>query len=155
MEAAQEGHPQPTPEEVNMAGSRISKKQARELGLDPGPQRKPSKYRNKATWVDGVRFASKKEAARYQELKLLVGEAQGRIERGSLELQPRFPLKVNGQLICTYVADFGYREYDPVYGKVLVAVVEDVKSGFTRKNPVYRIKRKLMKALYGIDIREV
>jgi hypothetical protein len=30
-----------------------------------------------------------------------------------------------------------------------------VKSAFTRKLPVYRIKRKLMKAVYGIEIREV
>jgi len=34
-------------------------------------------------------------------------------------------------------------------------VVEDVKSEFTRKDPVYRLKYKLMKACHGIDIREV
>jgi hypothetical protein len=31
----------------------------------------------------------------------------------------------------------------------------DVKSDVTRKHPVYRIKKKLMKAVHGIDIREV
>lgn len=32
---------------------------------------KPSKYRNQPTEINGIRFASKKEARRYQDLKLL------------------------------------------------------------------------------------
>jgi len=49
--------------------------------------------------------------------------------------------------ICRYVADFGYIENGAV-------VIEDVKSKITKGLPVYRLKKKLMKALYGIDIRE-
>ena len=55
---------------------------------------------------------------------------------------------INGVKVCTYIADFTYEELGGV-------VVEDVKSEFTRKDPVYRLKNKLMKACHGIDIREV
>ena len=66
----------------------------------------------------------------------------------NLERQVRFPIVVNGVKVCTYIAD---HVYDEMAGRV----VEDVKSEFTRKDPVYRLKNKLMKACHGIDIREV
>ena len=47
-----------------------------------------SKYRNVKTEVDGILFASKKEARRYSELKLL--ERAGEIAH--LELQPRIKI---------------------------------------------------------------
>ena len=40
-------------------------------------------------------------------------------------------------------------------GRAILKSLEDVKSEFTRKDPVYRLKNKLMKACHGIDIREV
>jgi hypothetical protein len=103
--------------------------------------KKPSKYRNVPTEIDGFRFASKREARRYAQLKLLL--ASGDI--AELELQPRYPLRVGGMLICTYVADFRYLEGGEI-------VTEDVKGVMT---PAYRIKKKLMRAIYGIDVREV
>lgn len=103
-----------------------------------------SKFRNVKTVVDGKTFASKAEATRYVYLKALL--RVGEIE--SLELQPRFDLVVNGQKVCAYIADFRYRHVstDEV-------IVEDVKSKPTR-TPEYRIKKKLLKALYNIDITE-
>lgn len=95
--------------------------------------------------VDGLKFASKAEARRYGWLK--IAERAGEIEK--LECQPRFPLRVDGELICTYVADFRY-----VDRRTGLPVVEDVKSDPTR-TPVYRIKAKLLKALHGITIVEV
>lgn len=108
------------------------------------------KYRNIPTVFDGVTFASKKEARRYQELKLLerAGEITG------LELQPKWPLVVNGVGIAKYHGDFAYRDNKhrmEINGKL---IVEDVKSTAT-KTPVYKLKKKLMKAIYGIDIKEV
>lgn len=108
-------------------------------------ERQTTKFGNEPTVVDGMRFASKAEARRYQWLKL----AQAAGEIAELECQPRFPLKVDGQLICTYIADFRYREVRS--GKV---VVEDVKSAPTR-TPVYRLKAKLLKALHGVEVTEV
>ena len=102
------------------------------------------KFRNVPTIVDGVSYASKKEARRASELKLL--ERGGQI-RG-LTFQPRFPLKVNDRLVCTYVADASYVEDG-------IRIVEDTKSEVTRKHPVYRIKAKLFQAIYGFPIREV
>lgn len=103
----------------------------------------PSKYKNKKTEVDGVIFHSKREAKRYGELKLL--EGQGKIKE--LVLQPPYPCKVNGHVVTTYVADFRY--YDVCSGRV---VVEDSK-GF--RTPEYKLKKKLVEALYGIQIVEV
>lgn len=99
-----------------------------------------SKYRAVPTFVDGIRFASKAEAKRYQELKLL--ERAGEISR--LELQPRYDITINGTKVCTYVGDFRYFTKDK-------QVLEDVKGV---KTPVYRIKRKLLSALYNVEVLE-
>lgn len=103
------------------------------------------KYNNKKTVVDGITFDSKKEAGHYKVLKAL--EKAKKIS--DLELQPSYRLEVNSQLICRYRADFRYKEK---VGRKLVEVVCDVKGVRTG---MYRIKKKLMKAIYGIDIQEV
>ena len=107
------------------------------------------KYRNKPTEVDGITFASKKEAKRYQELKLL--ERAGEIS--NLKLQPAFPLRVHGYKIGKYIADFSYMSQSKHKPEGSL-VVEDVKSTAT-KTPVYSIKKKLMLAIHGINISEV
>lgn len=99
-----------------------------------------NKYRAIKTTVDGITFDSKKEAARYEELKLL--EKAGEIMY--LTLQPRFDLIVNGVKCGFYKADFQYL----AIGKT---VVEDVKGV---KTPVYNLKKKMIKAIYGFDIFE-
>jgi hypothetical protein len=102
-----------------------------------------SKFRNVRTEIDGITFSSKAEARRYQELKLL--EKAKAIH--SLELQPRYKLIVNGELVAVYVGDFHYwsNETD-------LPVVEDVKGFIT---PEFRLKKKLMKACHGIEIQEI
>ena len=94
-----------------------------------------SKYRAIKTTVDNIVFASKKEAARYSELKML--ERSGYL--GSLTLQPRYPIYFGKVKICDYVADFTYRTKD---NKI---VVEDVKG---MKTPTYRLKYKMFHACY-------
>jgi hypothetical protein len=114
--------------------------------------KRPHKYKAVPTVVDGIRFASKKEARRYAELKML--EKAGEVKE--LQLQPRFPLFSPGrgtggpyarEHICDYVADFRYRE-----GSRGLLVIEDVKGV---KTAVYRLKKKWFEAQYGIEIREV
>lgn len=100
-----------------------------------------SKYGAVRTEIDGITFASKREAKRYGELRLL--ERDGQI--AGLELQPRYPLKVNGKLVTTYVADFRFREHGAL-------VVEDAKGMRTQ---AYIIKAKLFAAIHGFQIREV
>lgn len=73
-------------------------------------------------------------------------EAAGEIS--GLRRQVRIPLVVNGVRVATYVAD-------AVYVRTGKRVVEDVKSPVTRRLPVYRLKKRLLSAIYGIDINEV
>ncbi len=116
------------------------------------PILKGAKYRNQPTIVEGHRFDSKKEARRYQELRYL--EQKGVIENLSLQvafvLAPsvRFDDEPRAKPALKYVADFVYSEG----GR---RIVEDVKSGATAKAAAYRIKRHLMKAVHGIEVKEV
>jgi hypothetical protein len=101
-----------------------------------------TKYRAIPSEVEGIRFASRMEARRYRELRLM--EAAGEIK--DLELQKRWPLVVNGKKVCTYVSDFEYTE--TMTGR---RITEDVKGARTA---VYKLKRALMQAVHGITIRE-
>jgi len=104
------------------------------------PPRK-SKYGAIKTEVDGIMFDSKKEARRYVELK----HQEATREIFKLELQPKFDLVVNGVKVGVYRGDFRYLDYE---GNT---IVEDCKG---MKTPVYRLKAKLLKAIYSITILE-
>jgi hypothetical protein len=56
---------------------------------------------------------------------------------------------MTSELIFTYVADFSYVDNVPPHP---MTVVEDVK-GF--RTPLYRLKKKLIEAQYGIAITEI
>ncbi|HYE77967.1 MAG TPA: DUF1064 domain-containing protein [bacterium] len=101
------------------------------------------KYRNEPITFEGFTFDSKKELRRWLDLR----EQQRAGQVKGLQRQVSFPIEVNGHLVCEYVADF-------VYVRDGVFVVEDVKSEVTRKQPVYRLKAKLMAAL-GMPVTEV
>lgn len=118
-----------------------------ELPIPPSAKGK-SKFLNRKVELDGHTFDSRKEAARYTELVQLL--KLGMI--ADLRLQVAFPIIVNGVTVCKYVADFVYRER--LNGDEFGEVIEDVKSAFTRKNPVYRLKKKLLEASTGKKIRE-
>lgn len=90
------------------------------------------------------RFASKDEYKRYAELRVM--ERFGDII--NLEVEPRYPIVVEGEKIGTYVGDFRYTT------KQGAVVVEDVKSPVTKTN-LFVWKKKLVKALYHIDVREI
>lgn len=123
----------------------VNAKQARLLvgTLIKGKRR--SKYGNKrTTTADGVNHPSGKQARRWAELRL----CQRAGEIYDLRREVPFELIVNGDHVCTYIADHVYQENG-------IEVVEDVKSEATANDKVYQIKRKLMKACHGIDVREV
>ena len=109
------------------------------------PKRRGSrpKYGNKKVTVQGIKFDSKWESERYLYIKSL--ELAGRVR--NLELQVRFTLEVNGQKICTYIADFRY-EKENANGD-WETIVEDAKGVET---PEFKLKKKLMKACLGIEI---
>lgn len=104
------------------------------------------KYGNRKTQVDGITFDSKAEAERYKVLRAL--ELTGVIK--GLELQKPYRLCKgrwsNGKpFSITYRADFVYT----IDGEI---IVEDVKGYRTE---AYQLKKKLMRAVYGIEIAEV
>lgn len=118
-----------------------------------------NKYRNRKYELDGIVFDSRKEARRYEELKMLEesGKIQGLMMQVKYILIPsqREPDTIGkrggvhkGKTIekeCSYIADFVYHENGET-------VVEDTK-GFKTKD--YIIKRKLMLYVYGIKIKEI
>lgn len=137
---------------------------------------KKAKYRNEPVRVNGIRFASKKEARRYLQLM----DALGVGAISDLRLQQDFTLQEayttpEGKRIraIRYQADFTYRiEWDGKWDGTGVPkgvsyadltcwsqlgrgtkVVEDTKSRPT-KTPQYRMKYKMM-ADKGFIIREV
>jgi len=97
-----------------------------------------SKYGNKKVICDGIKFDSIGEKNRYLVLKSM--EEQNFISE--LKLQVPFPIIHNGVKICKYIADFTYIQ-DNVYK------VEDLK-GF--ETPEFKLKKKMVKAFYDIDI---
>jgi hypothetical protein len=111
--------------------------------------KRQTKFRNKRVRYDGFLFGSGKEKDRYIELKLL--EKSGEIR--NLTVHPSFLLVVNGHDVGSYVADFMYR----VGSK---DVIEDTKgkderSGWSTQTQLYKLKKKLMKALYGVEVKEI
>lgn len=93
-----------------------------------------TKYRAKPITIDGIRFASQAEGNHYLLLKARL--AAGEIT--NLELQPRFPVHINGVKVCEYRADFAYFEGE--HRRVV-----DVK-GY--KTAIYRLKKKLVEAAH-------
>ena len=118
-----------------------------------------SKYGNERVQVDGIKFASKKEARRYAELKLCV---RAKVVK---DLQCQVPYEIipkqQGERAAHYVADFTYWELQalppaeqrlrPGARGVWVFVVEDTK-GFRTAD--YILKRKLMLLVHQIRITE-
>lgn len=107
----------------------------------PSEKPKRSKYGNVKTAVDGQTFDSKHEAARYAELKLLrqAKEIAGFCTQVTFHLAEK----------VDYRADFVVLYPDGHFE------VEDAKSSATSKDKVFRIKKKLMLEVYGIEIKEV
>ena len=102
-----------------------------------------SKYGSKKTIVDNIKFDSKWEAERYGQLKAMERAMFIR----DLELQVPYDIVVNDVKICRYVADFRYSQVDD-YGND-TQIVEDAKGVET---PEFKLKKKLMKAVFDIDI---
>lgn len=92
--------------------------------------------------VDGIVFASKAEARRYGELKIMVKLGLAK----ELELQPQFTFFIGDKKMFKYIADFKY------FNAIGQEVFEDVKGVRTA---VYRLKKKIIEHQYGIEITEI
>lgn len=103
---------------------------------------------------DGIVFDSLTEHARYRDLKLL--QRSGDISK--LQVHPTFKFVVAGMEVGKYTPDFSYQRNDGKH------VIEDAK-GFKKSKKTGRLlprvdrefglKRKLMKALFALDVEIV
>jgi len=102
-----------------------------------------NKYFAKKTLAFGLKFDSKWEAERWGQLKAM--ERAGVVTE--LERQIKYELSVNDIKICDYIADFRYlQQEEDGFSKL---IVEDAKGVLT---PEFKLKKKMMKAIHGIDI---
>lgn len=107
----------------------------------PAKKATRSKYRNTPTFYAGRQYASAREAKRAQELDLMekAGEIAGWI--------PQYAFRLAGGI--KYVCDFVVLLPDGTWR------AEDVKSPATRRIATYRLKRKLFRAIFHMDIVEI
>ena len=120
----------------------------------PAKKKKAGRYRRKKVTLtslqgEEITFDSASEAYRFKQLE----EQQVRGVIAGLRRQPKFLIEINGQKICEYVADFEYVLVSPG-GGIGARIVEDVKSEGTQRDGVYRLKKKMFEAYYGIELTE-
>ncbi|HKD44554.1 MAG TPA: DUF1064 domain-containing protein [Candidatus Angelobacter sp.] len=106
------------------------------------PRASQNKFRARKTTVDGVVFASKHEADRYLELKLL--QRAGKISNLILQPAIHYMSQDGRRTLFRYIPDFLYVEAGEY-------VYEDAKG---LQTPVYKLKKKLIEDRYGITIVE-
>lgn len=141
---------------------------AKQIQAEVQEEKKRSKYNNQPTERGQIKFDSKAEARRYDELMLML--KAGKIR--DLRLQPQFTLQEayttpDGERVraIIYRADFSYEAEECEclvgdYGKRTTKslgwhlVVEDVKSKPT-KTKVYAMKKKMLRDKFGITITEI
>ena len=100
-------------------------------------------YRNvKKVYIGDIKFDSKREAQRYQELCLMVraGLITGLVCHPGFVLIPSFKKNGRAYRAIKYVADFKYNDLKK--GKI---VVEDCKGFLTQ---TYKIKKKMFEYFY-------
>lgn len=107
---------------------------------------KKSKYGNEKTIYKGEKYDSKREAD-YSKMLDTLKHSKNRAERVlKVERQVRYPIFIGQKHICNYYSDFRVR-----YGNGREEVI-DVK-GY--KTEVYKIKKKLVEAIYQFKIIEI
>lgn len=63
-----------------------------------------------------------------------------------LIVQEVYPIVINGVKVCKYIADFVYKEKGQL-------VVEDVKGHEKAISDVFKLKKKLMAACHGLEVK--
>lgn len=108
------------------------------MSFSRGPKFKATRTPDSA----GVMHASKGQAAWFDKLRL----RQRAGEITELELEPAFPILINGTEVCVVKADA--RFFDVVEQRCRVVDYKGVEGD----TPVSRLKRRLVAAAYGVEI---
>ena len=112
-----------------------------------------NKFHARKVTIDGMEFDSQAEAYRWCELKLMekageIRELRRQVEYTLIPSQKGDDGKVAERAV-KYIADFVYEEN----GKTVVEDVKGLRQGAAYE--VFKIKRKLMRYVHGIEIREI
>jgi hypothetical protein len=100
--------------------------------------------------VDGIRFSSTKEGSFYRKLCLQKKAIRPDLQVVDIELQPRFDIIINKQKIAFYKADFRVTYAD---NHITIFDVKGCKKGAAYQ--LFKLKKKIIEALYNIEIVEV
>lgn len=111
--------------------------------------RSKNKFGNIRTEYAGRMYDSVKEAEYARMLDICRRETREKMRVVDWQPQIKFPLEVNGLHIADYILDFKVTYAD---GRVEYV---DVKGGEATKTAVYKLKKKLMKAIYNIELIEI
>lgn len=111
--------------------------------------KKQSKYRAIKSTYNGVVFHSKKEMGYAVKLDLLKKSTKESERVLNYQIQVPFPVVVNNFKICTYILDFVVNYSD---GRTEHVDIKGYKKGVAYS--YFRIKKKLVEALYKITILE-
>tara|TARA_B100002019_G_C21062091_1_gene494596 strand:+ start:217 stop:603 length:387 start_codon:yes stop_codon:yes gene_type:complete len=112
------------------------------LGNNKATNKRHGKYNAKKCVIDNIKFDSQLEGKHYIHLRNL--EKAGQIS--DLRTHVDYPFTINDVYIGKYEADFVYTDSHGV------THVEDTKGFLTKE---YKLKKKLMLALYDIEVVEV
>ncbi|MGH7239251.1 MAG: DUF1064 domain-containing protein [Candidatus Saccharimonadales bacterium] len=107
--------------------------------------RRHGKFNNIKTVYNGRQFDSKKEANHAAILDALRRHKEPKEKVVAVQYQYKIPLVVNGMKVADYYADFYVSFGD---GRKEIHDVKGVKTA------VYNLKKKMVKAIYGEDIKE-
>lgn len=110
-----------------------------------------NKYHNKKCIYKDMTFDSKKERDYYVILEMMLKNNQitDLKTQVKFELQPSFKFKGKTIRSINYIADFTYID------KKNKLHIIDVKSEATKKDKVYRLKKKIFQYKYNLEIEEV
>lgn len=114
--------------------------------LDKDKKPSKNKFNAKKVEYNGRLYDSTKEAKRSFELDAL--KRAGEIK--SIEYQPRFDIIINDKKVCKYFADFRVEYPD---GRIEIEDAKGYKKGSAYA--IFRLKKKLVKAMFDVDVIEV
>jgi hypothetical protein len=97
--------------------------------------------------IDNITFDSLHEGNYYEQLKLRLRDKHNPIS--NLEVHKSFSLDINGIHICNIEPDFCFIED----GKLTVHDAKGESAGCAYE--LFKVKKKLFLAIYGIDIVEI
>lgn len=117
---------------------------------EPSGRSERSKYKNKVTVYNGVKYDSQKEANYARKLDMLKHAVLPHEKVAEWKRQVVYKFKINGVFVCSYRLDFLVTYAD---GRVEHIDVKGRRAGAPWE--MYKIKKALMLVCFSINVIEV